>query len=298
MIIIDDTYSISRDSLRGRKPKFKLKKEKAEYIFKYGAINYEIWSELIAEQLGLQIGIDMAHYQLACYNGTYGVLTPSFVKSGELIISSDNLKKAIQFIFDENHLLSDLRDNSVVNLVQAAYAYDNRINSQELSFELMKRWCFYGLILESDKNATNIAFIKSVDCPLHLTPDYDNSSIASLNNDISHYMEAMHYGADIHCYTDLIQNDLKLTMNDTGKFLYDFRLFALKYPYQCEKIMTSFARINIDKAIGIVEEINQVSVPWNVSYWVNKVIIDRLQEMQLIWNKVRKEHKTLQKSLD
>ncbi|MBR4619189.1 MAG: hypothetical protein IKO49_07785 [Bacilli bacterium] len=44
-------------------------------IFKYGAINYEIYAELIAEEIGCQMGIDMAHYNVAKYDGIIGVLT-------------------------------------------------------------------------------------------------------------------------------------------------------------------------------------------------------------------------------
>ena len=53
--------------------KFKDIKDGKIYIYKYGAINNEIYAELIAEQLGLQIGINMAHYELASYKDTIGV---------------------------------------------------------------------------------------------------------------------------------------------------------------------------------------------------------------------------------
>ena len=85
MIIIDNSYKKLDDKLRGRKPKVKLEKDGIKYIFKWGAINYEIWSELISEQIGKQLGIDMAHYELAFCCGTYGVLTPSFLKEDEII---------------------------------------------------------------------------------------------------------------------------------------------------------------------------------------------------------------------
>ena len=94
MITLNKEYKILSDRLRGKKPKFKVKKDGKTYIYKYGAINYEIWAELIAEQLGIQAGINMAHYRLASYNNTFGVLTDYFLEPGELIISCDNLKKA------------------------------------------------------------------------------------------------------------------------------------------------------------------------------------------------------------
>ena len=99
---IDESYTILDGQLRGRKPKFKVVKDGQVYIFKYGAINNEIYAELIAEQLGLQVGINMAHYELASYGNTIGLLTPSFLKPGQLIISSDYLKENMQRIYGEN----------------------------------------------------------------------------------------------------------------------------------------------------------------------------------------------------
>ena len=57
MIIIDNSYKKLDDKLRGRKPKVKLEKDGIKYIFKWGAINYEIWSELISEQIGKQFDV-------------------------------------------------------------------------------------------------------------------------------------------------------------------------------------------------------------------------------------------------
>lgn len=42
MIKIDESFTLLNDVLRGRKPKFKLIKDGATYIYKYGAINNEI----------------------------------------------------------------------------------------------------------------------------------------------------------------------------------------------------------------------------------------------------------------
>jgi len=45
---------------------------------------------------------------------------------------------------------------------------------------------FSMLIMESDKNETNIAFIKGAN-GIKLVFDYDNSSIARLNEDINNF---------------------------------------------------------------------------------------------------------------
>lgn len=293
MITIDDSYTILPDSLRGRKPKFKLRKDNKTYIYKYGAINYEIWSELIAEQLGLQLGIDMAHYELAHYKGTYGVLTDYFLSDGELIISSDTLKKATQNILSENSIQSDFRNNSLENIIQAAYIYDSKINMSELTYELTKRWAFYGLIIESDKNETNVGFIKANEQPLRLTPDYDNSTMAVLNENITHYIDAMRSGISVYHYIDEIKNDLKRSEQDTGDFLSDFKRFAERHPDMCESIINSFALLDIDQAIDKVEQINQVEVPWEARYWINHSIGARKKDMENIFANSQKKNKAI-----
>ena len=85
MVEIDESYQILPDKLRGRKPKFKLQKDNKQYIYKYGSVNDEIWAELIAEQLGLQAGITMAHYRLAKWKDTIGVITDYFVGKEDLL---------------------------------------------------------------------------------------------------------------------------------------------------------------------------------------------------------------------
>lgn len=70
MIIIDDSYLELPKYRRGRKSKKTFVKKDKEYIFKYDLTNFEVYAELIAEQIGKQMGIDMAHYLLAEYNGT------------------------------------------------------------------------------------------------------------------------------------------------------------------------------------------------------------------------------------
>lgn len=286
MVNIDDTYTIFDDKLRGRKPKFKLEKNNKNYIYKYGAVNNEIWAELIAEQLGLQAGIEMAHYQLATYKDTIGVITNYFLKSTELIISSDKLKEATHVILAENNIDTNLKENTILNIVQAASIYDNRIDTEELTTELMKRWAFYGIIMESDKNATNIGFIKG-ESGISLTPDYDNSSMAGLNKNIQNNIDLLRRGQSIYNYTDNIKNHLQITEKDTGYFIEDFKNFVEKYPIIAKKCMESFDSINVEEAMEKVEIINDTQIPWNIKYWVNKTVNSRLNDMRNIYEKTK-----------
>lgn len=284
MINIDNSYTILNDVLRGRKPKFKVIRDGKVYIYKYGAINNEILAELIAEQLGIQAGIDMAHYELASYQDTIGVLTPSFLKTGELIISSDNLKSNIQNIYNENNIFASLSDNTITNIVKAACLHDPRVKVKSLTLSLMLRWAFYGLIMESDKNDTNIAFIRGKNT-LHLTPDYDNSSMGCLNKNISNIIDSLKNGYNIYTLTDSIKSNLRISENDTGFFLQDFDSFSKKYPIQCDYCMERLSQIDVNLAFEKVESINDIEIPWEIKYWISKLIETRLQDMKNIHNR-------------
>ena len=210
MINIDDSYEILDEKYRGRKPKIGLKKDGKKYIFKYGVVNYESYAELIAEQLGIQAGIEMAHYEAAVMPGRLGVITTNFLKSEDLIMTSDKLREYIQILFNENNINYDVKDSSILNIIEAAWTYDGNINVEILSNELMKRWAFYGLILESDKNSTNISFIKTPE-GLKLSPDYDNSSMCQLNKNINNMIPMLYRGYDIYSFTDGVNNQLHLS---------------------------------------------------------------------------------------
>ena len=295
MITIDNSYTILPDKLRGRKPKFKLKKGGKTYIYKYGSINNEIWAELIAEQLGKQANIEMAHYEVAEYKGTIGVITNYFLEPTEFIISSDNLKSSIQDIYDENNINVNIKDNTIANIVSAATMYDDRINAEELSLELMLRWCFYGLIMESDKNETNIGFIKGLKT-LRLTPDYDNSSMATLDSNIENIISSLKQGQNFYGITDSFKQNLKINKHDTGDFFLDFANFCKKYPNQAEYCTEQLNNINTNEAFAKIQEINNVSIPWNVQFWVSKVISSRQEDMNNIYNQTKNKIYTKQKS--
>lgn len=299
MVTIDDSYTILPDKLRGRKPKFKLRKDGKIYIYKHGSINNEIWAELIAEQLGTQAGIEMAHYEVAEYKGTIGVITDYFLNTTELIMSSDNLKANVQAIYDENSIGFNIKENNISNIVSAATIYDDRIDAEKLTLELMLRWCFYGLIMESDKNETNIAFIKGPN-PLRLTPDYDNSSMAALDRNIQNIMSSLMQGQNFYGFTDSFKANLRINEHDTGEFFVDFANFCKKYPNQADYCITQLNNIDIEESFTKVEEINNVQIPWDIQFWVSKTLTSRLEDMNNIYNQSKQaaENKNFIKTIN
>ena len=289
MVNIDKSYEVLNEKYRGRKPKIGLRKDGKKYIFKYGVVNYEMYAELIAERLGIQIGIDMAHYEAAHMDNRIGVITDNFLGRDDLIITSDKLREYIQILFNENNINFDVKDSSILNIIEAVWTYDNNINIENLSYELMKRWLFYGLILESDKNSTNISFIKTPE-GLKLSPDYDNSSMCQLNKNINNMIPMLYRGYDIYSFTDGVNNQLHLSKKTENlSFFEEFKVFAEKYSDVCMQILESFDAIDVDKAIETVEMINKIDVPYEVKFWVNKVINTRLADLKAIYKNVSKK---------
>ena len=153
----------------------------------------------------------------------------------------------------------------------------------------MRRWVFYGLIMESYKNSTNISFIKSVNEPLRLSPDYDNSTMARMNEDINGFLESMRFGRAIYNYTDAVKCSLKITDDDVDEFLPNFGTFVSKYPNIADSIMNSVKNVDVSSAIEYVEFQNDIEVPWNVKYWLEKAIDSRKNDMINIYNDIRKK---------
>ena len=294
MIIIDNSYKKLDDKLRGRKPKVKLEKDGIKYIFKWGAINYEIWSELISEQIGKQLGIDMAHYELATCCGTYGVLTPSFLKDDEIIISSDNLKASASLILGENGLVNNsLQENTFANLIKSIQLFKSQNKDfMDIDDKIINRCFFYMLIMESDKNATNISFIKGKD-GIRLAPDYDNASMVRLNENINDFIEDMKKcGRDVRDYTDNIKGSFYLADGCEGVFINDFTIFCNQFPKYTKRNLELFSELDLDKAFDEVERINEVEIPWEVKFWVRKVINTRIDDMNSIYKELHSKNAT------
>lgn len=280
MIQIDNTWKWDKTSkLNGRKPKVKLTKGGNTYIFKYGSCNFESYAEAIAEQLGKQVGIDMAHYELAQAGDIYGVLTDYFVSDGERFISSKELVDIVNNQLKNDGITLSLKGNTIANICQSlGYLYPAN-DVKLIERQLYLRWAFCGLIAESDKNSTNIGFIIDTEGKLRLSPDYDNSTMALLDSNINKYIESLRCGIDIYSIIDGIKNDLHPISSDDKLFGDEFREFCSLYPVYADEILKSLSKCDVEAAIEEVQRINEVEIPWEISYWVTKALKARLDDM-------------------
>ena len=103
----------------------------------------------------------------------------------------------------------------------------------------------------------------------------------------------MKFGSDIYSITDNIKTALRMNSKSGDEFLPDFRIFVEKHGLEFKDIMDSFRNISVDAAIEAVEEMNDIQIPWEISFWLSKSIESRKEEMIKIFDeKVKKEEKT------
>ena len=254
----------------GRKKKFKTTIDGKEYIVKLGYRNYEIFAELIAERLGQQAGISMAHYDVCMANGEIGLITPSFLDptKKETIVSAEELLRKC-----------NLQENTIENITKALTQLGYGIQEvEEIEKELFKRWIFYGLIMESDKNGSNISFITDENGSIRLSPDYDNSTMGRLNENVDQLIESMRFGTDAYTLTEHIHSAFKPTEDLDDEYLNSYRTYTSKKTIP-EEMLQAFKDISVDKAIEEVEMDNQITIPWSISFWLNKAINTRKEDI-------------------
>ena len=126
--IVLDNYLPLNHYTTGRKEKIWLINDGQKYLFKTGATNYEILAELIAEKLAKQCGFPTAEYRFAIYKGKTGVVTPSFLKKGEIIITGDEYITHAKEIAKQNNINLDFISEVTILIVYLnfSYNYDKR----------------------------------------------------------------------------------------------------------------------------------------------------------------------------
>ena len=296
--IILDNLKLVDNYVEGRKPKVWLTDGVKLYLFKMHAINYENYAELIASELAKQCDLSTATYDLAIYKGQTGIVTTSFLKSNEIIISGEEILSDGIKLAKRNNLGMTL-DNSLDNIVTALNLRYSFTNINEIIYSLISMWCFDILISESDRNSRNWSIISNKS-GIKLAPIYDCSTMAFLNNDISSYIKGMHSYSTILNMLD----SLKLSMHYRGE-LSDESIFV-EFEALCKQnleyvcpIIENLLKINVDEAIKAIEKRHNLNklgdkefeIPPMINIWVSKIIELRKKYMINILKRTLRETK-------
>ena len=287
--IILDSYIPLNHYTTGRKEKIWLMNGEQKYLFKTGATNYEILAELIAEKLAKQCNFLTAEYRLATYQGKTGVVTPSFLKKGEIIITGDEYITHAKEIAKQNNIHLEFKGNSVENILNACALQDTNADLNKIMFQLLTIFCFDLTIMESDRNLTNISIIKDLKGNIKIAPIYDCSTMARMNTNIDSLVSNLRDDSQVYNITDNIQYTLKLTDDDDLNFMNEFSKLCGMFPKEVSTIMEGIKKIDVDNAIDEVEKEINNSVPYSVRYWLRKSIMNRKQDLNNIYNKSVRE---------
>lgn len=300
--IILDEYKKIDDHIIGRKEKIWLEKDDKKYLFKTGASNYEIYAEMIASEMAKQCGFRTAEYDLAILNGKTGIVTPSFLKRGDLIISGEDYLMYANNIAIQNNFETNFKENSIENILNAI-ALQEAANNIDRNFDtiigrLIEMWCFDIAIMESDRNKTNWSIIKKMNGTIELAPIYDCSTMARLNTDIETLIRNIRHEYQIYDVIDSIQYSLKIRNNKETNFYEDFQYLCECFPNELQEIMYSIEQIDVEKAIDTIQnrinddlEEKNFEIPYNIKLWLNKTINIRIDTMKKILKKTEKNAK-------
>ncbi len=287
-----DDFTPLNNNIIGRKEKIWLSKNGERYLFKCGASNYEIYAELIAEELAHQCGFETAKYELATYKGKTGVVTPSFLRFGDIIISGDKYLSNAKDIAIQNNINLDFSENNIENIMNAFAFQDPNSDISELMLALMKIFCFDLVIMESDRNKTNWSVIRSRNGIIKLAPIYDCSTMARMNTDIDSLVNNLSNSNQVFNITDSIKFDLKINNQSSDNFFEEFEKLCEMFPNELTIIMDGIKNIDTDMAIKRVEdrinndlEQKNFEIPYNVKFWLRKSIMTRKIDMQNIYNR-------------
>ena len=254
---------------------------------------------MIASELAQQCNMQSAKYDLAIYNGKLGVVTPNFLKKGEIINSGKKYLEDAADIAKQNNLNISFAVNSIDNILMAISIKES-IGSDLLEvflLRLIELWCFDLAIMESDRNSTNWGIIKTYD-NVKLSPVYDCSNMAKLNTNINDnimYLRSENHLANI---VDSIGYSLKYDNESKTNFYIDFEKLCISYPDIVDDILHRLNSMSVDKAISDIEKrINKdltkpnFEIPSVVGIWLNKLIKYRLTSMNCIYNNVTNKNK-------
>ena len=155
-------------------------------------------------------------------------------------------------------------------------------------------WCLDGLLMESDRNATNWSLIRK-NKKFQLAPIYDCSTRARMNNDISNLLNNLRDYGMIAKMTDSVKYSLTLHNGDKDDdFLGQFSTFCEIYPEYANDIIQRFKMVDVKKAVNNIEsKINKdknedefISFPFEASLWLEKVIKFRLGDIMAIYKNI------------
>lgn len=178
----DDAFSLSEQL--GTKPKFWYGDEPNQILFKEGRPESgEDWAEKVICELGEILGLPHAHYDLAVWRGKRGVVSPTFVPDGGILVHGNELLahadgKSPERIFYKarqhvlRRVLGIMRDRRI-RLPLGWVGFEGVATPLEvfLGYLMLDAW-----VANQDRHNENWSLLVSPDRNVHLAPTYDHAA--------------------------------------------------------------------------------------------------------------------------
>lgn len=144
-----------------------------KYYFKKTKIS-ENYNELIAEELAKDFKIPCAHYDLAIYNDSTGVISENILNEFDKYISIENILKE----YFKDLEVVDKRNNleDIWNAID--YKYNDPVLTKRLMDQLVNIFMFDSLIGNIDRHVDNYGIIEN-DLGVNFAPLFDNEKMLS-----------------------------------------------------------------------------------------------------------------------
>lgn len=149
-----------------------------EYFYKYNE-NTALYSELVAEELAKDFGIDHVNYHLALFDNHRGCISESYKKdNADYIFGSDLLYECYNYMTENRSIEVFNNLESIWDALEYRYANDpnkNKIISNLMS-QIINMFIFDIIICNYDRHSDNWEIMES-DNEIKLAPIYDNEGI-------------------------------------------------------------------------------------------------------------------------
>jgi len=186
--VTDDAAELTEQI--GTKPKFWFAGEGgASWLFKESRPSTgEDWSEKVASELCQLIGLPRARYELATWRGRRGVVTPSFVPAGGLLIHGNDLLAQVVDDYPASKLfrVSEHTLNRVLAIMHSSQARIPAGMAADPAFPaaadvFVGYLAFDAWIANQDRHHQNWGLVRLQTGENHLAPSFDHASSLGRN---------------------------------------------------------------------------------------------------------------------
>ncbi len=164
----------------GTKEKYWIEDKKANQkkLFKIGRENTgENWAEKVACEIAKIIGLPVAEYELAIYEGKLGTLSTSFVGDDERLIHGNELLVKIdkKYPIDRFYKVREYKLDTVLRIINLLEK-DETLSLSDALYNFVGYIIFDCLIANQDRHHENWGFVVTKDQKIRLSPSFDHAS--------------------------------------------------------------------------------------------------------------------------